>query len=160
MGSNRSVMARILTVLTLLGVSSALDMSIISYEKSGWRSDETVMSIYERWLVKHGKVYNSLTEKDKRFQIFKDNLNFINEHNAENRTYKVGLNRFADLSNHEYRANYLGTKIDPKRMMTKTSYRYAPRVGDNLPESVDWRKEGAVVRVKDQDQCVLIELII
>lgn len=143
MGTNRSLMATILIVFfTVLAVSSALDMSIISYDrshadKSGWKSDEEVMSIYEEWLVKHGKVYNAVEEKEKRFQIFKDNLNFIEEHNAVNRTYKVGLNRFADRS----------------RMMTRPSSRYAPRVSDNLSESVDWRKEGAVVRVKTQSEC-------
>lgn len=108
--------------------------------------------MYEEWLVKQGKLYNALGEKEKRFEIFKDNLRFIEEHNAENRTYKVGLNRFADLSNEEYRARYLGTRIDPKRKIARSN-RYAPSVGDNLPKSVDWRKEGAVVPVKDQGSC-------
>ncbi|KAJ1431050.1 Peptidase C1A, papain C-terminal [Sesbania bispinosa] len=158
MGPNRSAMAMIAIVLMIFTVASALDMSIISYDKthSAWRSDEEVMSIYEQWLVKHRKVYNALGEKDKRFEIFKDNLRFIDEHNAENRTYKLGLNRFADLSNEEYRTKYLGTRVDPNRKMAKAntkSNRYAPRVGDNLPKSVDWRKEGAVVRVKDQGSC-------
>lgn len=157
MGNNRFATATA-TILMVLAVSSALDMSIISYDrshagKSGWRSNEEVMSVYEKWLVRHGKVYNSLSEIKKRFEIFKDNLKFIDQHNAEKRTYKVGPNRFADLSNEEYRSKYLGTKMDATRVMGKASKRYAPRVGDNLPESVDWRKEGAVVGVKDQKEC-------
>ncbi|XP_020239565.1 cysteine proteinase RD21A [Cajanus cajan] len=159
MGNNRYATATA-TILMVLAVSSALEMSIISYDrshagKSGWRSNEIeeVMSVYEKWLVKHGKVYNSRSENKKRFEIFKDNLKFIDQHNAEKRTYKVGPNRFADLSNEEYRSKYLGTKMDATRVMGKASKRYAPRVGDNLPESVDWRKEGAVVGVKDQKEC-------
>lgn len=110
--------------------------------------------MYEEWLLKHGKLYNGLGEKDKRFEIFSDNLRFIDERNAENRTYKLGLNRFADLTNEEFRAKYLGAKIDHKRRVAKTkSNRYAPRVGDKLPDSVDWREEGAVVQVKDQGSC-------
>jgi C1A family cysteine protease len=35
----------------------------------------------------------------------------------------------------------------------KTSDRYQARVGDALPDSVDWRKEGAVADVKDQGSC-------
>lgn len=148
-------------VFVTFTVSLALDMSIISYDKthadkSSWRSDEEVMTMYEEWLVKHGKVYNALGEKDKRFEIFKDNLKFIDEQNSQNRTYKLGLTRFADLTNDEYRAKFLGTRIDPNRRMNKMktrSNRYAPRVGDKLPESVDWRKEGAVVGVKDQGSC-------
>jgi len=155
MRANRSSMSIIFFLFfTLLAVSYALDMSIISYDrtthadKTAWRSDEEVRSMYEEWLVKHGKV-----SEEKRFQIFKDNLKFIDDHNAENRTYKVGLNRFADLSSDEYRSKYLRTKINPLRMMAKPSNRYAQRVGDTLPESVDWRKEGAVARVKNQAEC-------
>lgn len=162
--SNRSPMLVILIVFTLFTATFALDMSIISYDKthsdkSSRRSDKEVKTIYEEWRVKHGKLNNNIdgSEKDKRFEIFKDHLKFIDEHNAENRTYKVGLNRFADLSNEEYRSSYLGTKIDPIGMMmarTKTrSNRYAPSVGDKLPKSVDWRSQGAVVQVKDQGSC-------
>ncbi|WJX15935.1 hypothetical protein P8452_06027 [Trifolium repens] len=156
-----SMKLMILLVLLTSTVSLALDMSIISYDKthpdkSTQRTDKEVMNMYEEWLVKHGKSYNALGEKDKRFEIFKDNLKFIDEHNSQNLSYKLGLNRFADLTNEEYRTKFLGTRMDPNRRMKKVgsrSNRYAPRVGDKLPESVDWRKEGAVVGVKDQASC-------
>ncbi|KAE9588402.1 hypothetical protein Lal_00002871 [Lupinus albus] len=160
MGSTRSnTFTMILFMFTLLALSSAIDMSIISYDKTHLhRTDDDVMALYEEWLVKHGKLYNALGEKEKRFEIFKDNLRFIDEHNDYdvNRTYKLGLNRFADLTNEEYRAKFVGTRIDPNRRMGKLktrSNRYATRVGDKLPEFVDWRKEGAVVGVKDQGGC-------
>jgi hypothetical protein len=142
--------------LALFTISSASDMSIIAYDdnhadKSTWRTDDEVMAMYESWLVEHGKVYNALGEKDKRFQIFKDNLRYIDDHNSQNRSYKLGLNRFADLTNEEYRSKFLGTKkLGGKK---KFSDRYAPKVGDKLPDSVDWRKKGAVVDVKDQGSC-------
>lgn len=106
-------------------------------------------------MVKHGKSYNALGEKDKRFEIFKDNLRYIEEQNAlSNRTYKLGLSRFADLTNDEYRNMYLGTRPDPKRRLSKVrSDRYEPRLGDSLPDSVDWRDKGAVAPVKDQGDC-------
>ncbi|XP_045804220.1 cysteine proteinase RD21A-like isoform X2 [Trifolium pratense] len=157
-----SMKLTIFLIFLTFTVSLALDMSIISYDKthpdkSTKRTDNEVMNMYEEWLVKHGKSYNGLGEKDKRFEIFKDNLNFIDEHNGLNLSYKLGLNRFADLTNEEFRAKFLGTKMDPNRRMKKVggsrNNRYAPRVGDKLPESVDWRKEGAVVGVKDQGGC-------
>lgn len=163
MGSYRSSSSSKTTAMFLLllfTLSSALDMSIISYDKtheskSSWRTDDEVMAIYEAWLVNHGKVYNALDEKEKRFEIFKDNLRFIDEHNSENRTYKVGLNRFADLTNDEYRSMYLGARSGASKssLKAKRSNRYQPRVGESLPESVDWRKGGAVVGVKDQGSC-------
>ncbi|KAE8679901.1 Cysteine protease 1 [Hibiscus syriacus] len=158
MGSQRSIMAMLL--LMMFSLSSASDMSIISYDKthpdkskSSWRTDGEVMAMYEEWLVKHGKTYNGLGEKEKRFQIFKDNLRFIDEHNAdESHSFKVGLNRFADLTNEEYRGTYLGVK-KPERKLSKASDRYKPLVGEELPDSVDWREKGAVAEVKDQGSC-------
>ncbi|KAL6527371.1 hypothetical protein OROGR_016461 [Orobanche gracilis] len=139
----------------------ASDMSIISYDRKYavggpvTRPDDEVMSIYEAWLVKHGKSYNALDEKEKRFEIFKDNLRYIDEQNAvANRTYKLGMNRFADLTNEEYRRTYLGTRQDGKRRLSGAkSDRYEPKVGESLPDSVDWRENGAVVAVKDQGSC-------
>uniref|UniRef100_A0A2P2J6I9 Uncharacterized protein MANES_10G077200 n=1 Tax=Rhizophora mucronata TaxID=61149 RepID=A0A2P2J6I9_RHIMU len=160
MGQFRS--AALLAVLACLVVASmALDMSIIDYDvKHGLaseRSEAQVRKMYEMWMVKHGKTYNALGEKEKRFEIFKDNLKFVNEHNSvANRTYKVGINRFADLTNEEYRARLLGTRINRKvgpKTVGSRSDRYLHSHGDDLPESVDWTAKGAVVPVKDQGQC-------
>ncbi|XVF15506.1 hypothetical protein REPUB_Repub09cG0159700 [Reevesia pubescens] len=144
-------------------LSSARDISKTitfnqNHPSSSWRSDDEVMSLYKAWAVKHGKTYNGLREEEKRFEIFKDNLKFIDEHNnnSKNRTYKLGLNKFADLTNQEYRAKFLGTRSDPKRRIMKSknpSQRYAFRADDSLPDSVDWRDHGAVNPVKDQGYC-------
>lgn len=120
------------------------------------RSDEQVKGLYEQWLARHGKTYNGIGEKDRRFEIFKDNLNFIDQHNMGNRTYKLGLNRFADLTHDEYKSMFLGTRIDAKRRFVKSkaaSQRYVARPGDRLPVAVDWRKKGAVAPVKNQGTC-------
>ncbi|PSS26116.1 Cysteine proteinase [Actinidia chinensis var. chinensis] len=141
-------------------LSSAMDMSIISYDQNHpqttphHRSDAEVVSIYENWLITHGKTYNAVGEKERRFEIFKDNLRFVDEHNVLNRSYKVGLNRFADLTDDEYRSMFLGGRIEMKNSSSpKRSDRYLFRAGENLPESVDWRKKGAVGSVKDQGEC-------
>lgn len=139
-------------------------MSIIAYDQShtikssSVRTDAEVMAVFESWLVKHGKSYNALGEKEKRFEIFKDNLRYIDDHNnnavAEDRSFELGLNRFADLTNEEYRSKYLGAKTKALRpKVSKKSDRYAVRGGETLPESVDWREKGAVAKVKDQGSC-------
>ncbi|GAB2282646.1 hypothetical protein Dimus_017183 [Dionaea muscipula] len=150
------------TMIPLLAISSLLFLSSSSASShstsSSWRSDEEVIGLYRWWMAKHRKIYNGLDEKDMRFNIFKDNLRFVDEHNSDpTRTYKVGLNKFADLTNEEYRSIYLGTKLDPKRVLLRRanggSQRYAYRAGDQLPKAVDWRKMGAVNPVKDQGAC-------
>ncbi|KAG6424937.1 hypothetical protein SASPL_115360 [Salvia splendens] len=118
----------ILTIsLSLFLLSSALDMTIIPYDQKHHTttSHENLVSVYESWLAKHGKSYNAISEKGDRFEIFKDNMKFINEHNSVDRPYKLGLNRFADLTTRR----------------------------EKLPDSVDWRDKGAVAPIKDQGQC-------
>nr|XP_043639044.1 zingipain-2-like [Erigeron canadensis] len=130
------------------------------------RTEDEVNKLFELWLVTHKKTYNNnnnnnnaLGEKEKRFQIFKDNLKFIDEHNSNgNRTYTVGLNQFADITNEEFRSMFLGNKADVNRRIAKQqrgdfSQRYASRENDMLPLNVDWRQRGAVTPVKNQGSC-------
>ncbi|XP_062003528.1 cysteine proteinase mucunain-like [Rosa rugosa] len=143
------------TTMTLT-LFSLLFLSFTLSHASSLRTEAEVRELYQHWLVKHQKVYNGIGEEETRFQIFKDNLKFVDEHNAENRSYKVGLNAFADLTNQEYRAKFLGTRSDPKRRIMKAkkpSLRYAVRPDDKLPESVDWRALGAVNPIKNQGSC-------
>ncbi|VFQ87841.1 unnamed protein product [Cuscuta campestris] len=150
-------------LLSVIAAAAAVDMSsIITYgedhsEKGlAGRTDGEVMALYESWLAEHRKSYYGLGgEKEKRFQIFKDNLRYIDEQNSlVDRPYKLGLNRFSDLTNEEYRSTYLGVNTDVRRRFSKTkSDRRSPKVDFSLPESVDWREKGAVSEVKDQGSC-------
>ncbi|KAJ4730456.1 Cysteine proteinase [Rhynchospora pubera] len=150
MGSSPWLLVSLLLSLT---VASLADMSILSY---GERSEEEVKRMYQAWKAQHAKLHNALGEEDKRFEIFKDNLKYIDEHNAAAdagvHPYRLGLNRFADLTNEEYRATYLGAK--PARTRRgRVGDRYKVREGESLPDSIDWREKGAVVEVKDQGSC-------
>ena len=134
-------------------------MSIITYDQTHFknppflRTHDELLSIYESWLVKHHKNYNALGAKEKRFEIFKDNLRFIDEHNkGVNQSFKLGLNKFADLSNEEYKSMFLGGRMVRDRKGFESD-RFKYGVGDELPQSVDWREKGAVAPVKDQGQC-------
>ena len=51
-----------------------------------------------------------------------------------------------------YRTMYLGSKKVSMKV-SKTSDRYAPHVGVELLDSIDWKEKGAVVTVKDQGGC-------
>ncbi|CAN6482417.1 unnamed protein product [Victoria cruziana] len=154
--ASKAFILMLVCVVSALVCAAAVDMSIVSYDerRPSGRSDPEVMRIYESWMARHGKAYNDLAEKDKRFEAFKDNLHFIDEHNSGNHSYKLGLNRFADLTNEEYRNMYLGTKMSPNRRNSKLAgKRYTVKEGEELPDQVDWREKGAVTDVKDQGSC-------
>lgn len=139
--------------LSLLSLSLASEISVDQNKQAILRTHDEVLALYEEWLVKHGKSYNGLGEKGKRFEIFKDNLRYIDQQNSlPNRTYKLGLNQFSDLTDDEYRSMYLGTR-PAANLSNSGNDRYLPKLGDSLPNSVDWREKGAVVQVKDQKKC-------
>jgi hypothetical protein len=88
--------------------------------------------------------------------VFRDNLRYIDAHNAAAdagvHSFRLGLNRFADLTVDEYRRTYLGVRTKPQRERRLTA-RYLAGDNEELPESVDWRAKGAVTEIKDQGSC-------
>ncbi|GLJ39501.1 hypothetical protein SUGI_0807130 [Cryptomeria japonica] len=133
-------------------------ISLASAEGFGWSSRDSInedrkIELYESWLVKYNKAYSTLEEKQQRFEIFKDNLRFIDEVNQQNLSYWLGLNEFTTMSHDEFKSTFLGTRPDMSNRIRghDEPFRYE-HVGD-LPESVDWRKQGAVTGVKNQGSC-------
>jgi hypothetical protein len=151
--STTAAAAAALLLLLLLSLAAAADMSIVSY---GERSDEEARRMYAEWMAAHGRTYNAVGEEERRYQVFRDNLRYIDAHNAAAdagvHSFRLGLNRFADLTNDEYRATYLGARTRPQRER-KLGARYHAADNEDLPESVDWRAKGAVAEVKDQGSC-------
>ncbi|EES13064.1 hypothetical protein BDA96_06G283700 [Sorghum bicolor] len=150
-------------LLAVAGAASAAPggMSIISYnEEHGARglerTEAEVRAMYELWLVEHGRrVSNVLGEHDSRFRVFWDNLRFVDAHNerAGEHGFRLGMNQFADLTNDEFRAAYLGARIPAARSGNAVGEMYRHDGAEELPESVDWREKGAVAPVKNQGQC-------
>lgn len=57
-----------------------------------------VVKEHQQWMVKHGVTYTNSSEMEKWFQIFKENLEYIEKFNNEgNKSYTLGLNAFSDL---------------------------------------------------------------
>ncbi|KAF7806001.1 vignain [Senna tora] len=120
-------------------------------------SEESLWDLYERWRSHH-TVSRSLEEKKKRFNVFKANAVHIHNTNKLDRPYKLKLNKFADLTNHEFRTAYASSKVNHHRMFrgaphANGSFSYEHIVAAKLPASIDWRKKGAVTPVKNQGQC-------
>lgn len=90
-----------------------------------------------------------------RLEIFKSNLDKINKHNNEEHTWKMSLNKFADLTSVEFKNLYTGYNkpaLGFRRSGIKFDNLDAISIED-LPDEVDWVSAGAVTGVKDQSQC-------
>lgn len=111
--------------------------------------DDAVLDVFHRWIERHSRVYRSLSDKQRRFQIFKENLLYIHNHNKQQKSYWLGLNKFSDLTHEEFRAQYLGTRPAP-RIRKDADFIFADV---EAAKSVDWREKGAVSEVKDQGSC-------
>ncbi|OIW08323.1 hypothetical protein TanjilG_02999 [Lupinus angustifolius] len=115
--------------------------------------DASIYERHEQWMIRHGKVYKDPQERENRFRIFKENVNYIESFNdAGNKPYKLGINQFADLKNEEFTATRNRFKGHMCSSITRTtSFKYENVTA--VPSTVDWRQKGAVTPVKDQGQC-------
>ncbi|CAK9196942.1 unnamed protein product [Sphagnum troendelagicum] len=135
-----------------IGVEASLDYPIVGYSPEDLDSEEQLFNLFESWLHKHEKSYESVLEMHHRFTIFKDNLRYINSHNVQHKTsHWLGLNNLADLTHEEFKARYFGI-LPPrvKRLRRTENFLYA---NVHAPASLHWRAKGAVTPVKDQGNC-------
>ncbi|KAL3534314.1 hypothetical protein ACH5RR_002775 [Cinchona calisaya] len=112
-------------------------------------NEASMIEKHEKWMAQYGRVYKNEAEKANRYKIFKENVEFIDSFNkAGTKSYNLGINQFADLTNEEFRAARNGYK--PKECIG-TLFRYENVSA--VPSTMDWRKKGAVTGIKDQGQC-------
>lgn len=113
---------------------------------------------FTEFKLAHNKQYASPKEEVYRRTVFFTNLNKINEHNKRFDqglvSYKLGLNKFADMTNEEFK-QMRGRKVRPiigdEDGIPTTEY--VPPENASIPDSFDWRPQGAVTPIKDQGQC-------
>jgi C1A family cysteine protease len=105
---------------------------------------------FENWLLKWEKSYANAIEHRYRFSVFSQNYAEVEYRNSLNRTFTLGINKFADLTNDEFRARFTSMRKAPLQHKNEYSklFRY-----EDLPVEVDWTQKGAVTPVKNQGQC-------
>jgi C1A family cysteine protease len=105
----------------------------------------------QQQFVQFSQMFNKkyeVSEVFRRLAIFKDNVEYINQHNAGNHTFTLGVNEFSDLSHEEFVSQYVG-KL--KGDMPVGKFEEVETTGP-IPNDVDWRGR-AVTPVKNQGQC-------
>ncbi|KAG6553379.1 hypothetical protein Mapa_005114 [Marchantia paleacea] len=154
MDSRSLFLISVLSVLGFMATASRLLPEPNASMIYGFETEESLESLFEEWLTEQAKIYSDEFEKSTRFAIFKDNLRLINEHNSKQSSYKLGLNKFADLTFEEFKALHLKTKFRKNvRSHQALTFSYENVNSGDVPSAVDWRKSGAVTPVKDQGMC-------
>jgi C1A family cysteine protease len=107
---------------------------------------------HEKWMAQFGKSYKDDAEKEKRFQIFNNNVEFIELFNAAgDKPFNLSINHFADLTNEEFKASLNGKKKLHNNGTEMRSFMYHNVT--SVPATMDWRKRGAVTPIKHQGTC-------
>ncbi|GAB4860576.1 hypothetical protein Ancab_035736 [Ancistrocladus abbreviatus] len=125
-------------------------------------TDDNLWDLCERWRSLH-TVSKRLKDKHKRFDVFKDNVRYIHKVNKMDKPYKLNLNKFADITNDEFKSLYASSEIKHPHMLNGTACDNGSFMYANvryIPPSIDWRKKGAVTLVAvpvasiDDSECV------
>jgi cathepsin L len=103
--------------------------------------------MFTQWMQTQQKSYHH-DEFHVRYQNFKKNADFIDSWNSVPGRHVVKMNQFGDLNGEEFSNFFLGVKpVDALNPIFK------PADPTAYPVMFDWRHQGAVTAIKNQQQC-------
>lgn len=97
------------------------------------------------WMKETGNIFTG-DEYHFRLGIWLSNKRYVQEKNRVNLGFTLALNRFAHLTENEYRS-MLGYKYGHK------SYPITKNIKNDVPTEIDWREQGIVNKIKNQGAC-------
>lgn len=106
---------------------------------------------FDEWLIKFEKTEYAFdaAKMAERRAIYENTVAEINEHNAKNQSWQMGVNAYSDLTWEEFKV-YFNLNAPQKCSATNQG----PVKNDfALPASVDWIAKGMVTKVKNQGSC-------
>lgn len=118
-------------------------------------SASLIRKLFDDFCRTHNKTYNS-TELQHRLQVFKTNLgNIFHLKSREKSTAEYAVNKFADLTDHEFAQHFFGHRHETEEELQSAAPLETSDIKSvALPRGgIDWRNFGAVTPVKSQGHC-------
>jgi cathepsin L len=117
--------------------------------------DVTLNQQWKLWKDINKKGYSGAEEQIRR-DIWENNLKIVQNHNIQAdlgvHSFYLGMNKFADLTITEFVKMMNGYNATLRSQhSSRPVHTRNPNV--KLPDSVDWRTQGYVTPIKDQQQC-------
>nr|XP_020020438.1 cathepsin F isoform X2 [Castor canadensis] len=107
-------------------------------------------SVFKEFVTTYNRTYDSKEETQWRLTVFARNMVRAQKIQALDRgTAQYGVTKFSDLTEEEFHTIYLNPLLREKH----SKMHPATSVNDPAPPEWDWRKKGAVTKVKDQGMC-------
>jgi len=122
-----------------------VDLSHFAYVKDF----DLKVPAFREWIVTFNRQY-SPAEVSPKFKVWSDNYDIVQDHNAQNLSWTLGMNLFADLTTEEHAALNLGFD---RTMMDSLEHNIEELDESLMATSIDWRSKKAVSGIKNQQQC-------
>ncbi|KAL4441770.1 hypothetical protein ABPG74_008767 [Tetrahymena malaccensis] len=110
---------------------------------------------FDNFKNRYNLQFDNHLEEQYRFIIFHENLKQIEQdNNNSDNGFVSGVNKFSHLTEEEFKAKYLTRRQKiASESKDHTILSAQKNTDEKIPESVDWRKKGAVSPVRDQGNC-------
>jgi cathepsin L len=119
--------------------------------------DPSLDLFWQAFKNQHNKQYDNTDMELARRIIWESNIKFINTHNLEaslgKHTYTLKMNKYGDLTNKEFIGMMNGFNKTKTMVKSSGNPTFLKPSNVQIPDSVDWRKQGYVTPIKDQGQC-------
>ncbi|XP_041358125.1 cathepsin O-like isoform X2 [Gigantopelta aegis] len=132
------IMGGCINILKILFIS----VCCVSFAES---KTENLLKLFKDYVIKFNKTYQYHDDSrllSKRFQVFKENLEFYDRINGQadvNGTLVYGINKFSDLTPEEFRKIYLSDLIRHEVYQHKNQKTPLDLIKNlNIPKIVDW----------------------
>lgn len=164
-----TLLSLLLLLVISLGLSQSHGGEMASTATMHDRVQPVMLERFHQWMTAYSRSYTTANEKQRRFEIYRRNIEFIEATNRKLGRNHLGETSFTDLTTEGFAARYTDVLNQPllceepdeeedDHIMPVITSHAGDVSGGNarvteIPEAVNWTEMGAVTDVKDQGTC-------